>query len=371
MEKETFIDSQSKKNSIVSFISNFKKPSIISTNLEVLVQNQKNSIKSTKSFFSDIFDKKTEKSRKSDQSAGAKSRNIKADLNIDFKRPPPIFSIISKYMKESIDEYVYNTKCYSVYDDKEILIFIFDKQLFIINTIDEDSIEPPILNPILLNIKHTQIFHRKIEINNIPDEANCIVIHFYDAELSKKQELNLLFNGVYKKNAYFVYHFINKLNFKQWQIFYESTLLKDKQLQYYNNHFFIKKSNSRGKVQDRILVVTNKFIYNILLSSKKDSIKIEDTKWSDSISSIEKIIFNSVNYLELRIYYNEKINKEQNKLEGLKTLKHKSEREFIFDTNKDRESFFFVIRKNYLLLTRSHFTVEISKEKFESNVSKK
>lgn len=178
-------------------------------------------------------------------------------------------------------------------------------------------------------------------------------------------------NFNFKKDSYFVNHFITKYNNYCWQYFYEDTLLKDFPSQFYNHHFFVKKSNSRGKVQDRILVLSNKFIYNLVLLSKKDSLKIEKVKWSDAIISISQVLVNPTDCLELRVYCTEKINKDENKKEGMKTLKHKSEREFIFQEKRDKELFLFTLRKNYYNLTRKYLNVEVDSAKFESKISKK
>lgn len=101
------------------------------------------------------------------------------------------------------------------------------------------------------------------------------------------------------------------------------------------------------------------FIYNILLESKKDVLTVDDVKWSDSILAVECIKVDNNNPCEIKIYYNEKTNKEENKKEKSKKIKSKSEREFIFLNKKNKEYFLFLIRNNYFKLTKNFLKVDV------------
>ena len=154
-----------------------------------------------------------------------------------------------------------------------------------------------------------------------------------------------------------------------WQVFFEDNLLNKNLDQIYNCHFQIKKISSKGKAQDRFLVLSNKvkfliqFIFNITLQSKQDEIKIDEYKWSDSIKSVLKVVINPENRCEMKVFYSEKINKEENKKEKMTKIKSKSEREFIFTNKKYSEQFVFLLRSNYFKLTESYLPVEKDKEK--------
>ena len=61
-----------------------------------------------------------------------------------------------------------------------------------------------------------------------------------------------------------MHHFIKKYYILNWQKTYEEIILKDYLDEIYQYHFYIKKINSRGKSQDRILMLSNKV--NIFLN---------------------------------------------------------------------------------------------------------
>lgn len=99
------------------------------------------------------------------------------------------------------------------------------------------------------------------------------------------------------------------------------------------------------------------------MESKKEILKIDEIKWSDSIIAISKIKVVPSSPCELKVYYNEKINKEENKKEKMKKVKSKEEREFIFLNKKNKELFLFLLRNNYLKLTKSYLNVDIDIKK--------
>jgi hypothetical protein len=99
---------------------------------------------------------------------------------------------------------------------------------------------------------------------------------------------------------------------------------------------------------------------NIIGNFKKDSFKFEKIRWADAIASISKIgiIQNNVN--ELRIYYDEKVNKEIHKssLTNTKLFKTKKSRDFMFKSRGEKNYFIFVLRKNFLKITDRNIIIE-------------
>ena len=91
-------------------------------------------------------------------------------------------------------------------------------------------------------------------------------------------------------------------------------------------------------------------------------LKIESLKWSDAIISILKIIILVDRMGEIKVKYNEKLNKQENKKAKMKKIKEKEIREFIFINQKDMKAFIFLIRDNYFKLTGKNLTVELGKE---------
>lgn len=392
---------------------NQQTPSILSSNLDDFYEKFQ-ILKKRSSFIEDILNIKTStanlqvvgtiQKRPSNQSNGILSNDPKECLL--FRKPPFLFTIIVKYLKEKHDLLVFFTKAFideeKYFETKSqvnsqqtttnltnntkltkksfinIDIFLFKKTVFILKRLTEQDLslsEEAFNKKILYKIYQFQIIHVEIDYNHMGEGMNFISIYVYDYDSSKRSLIELQFDRTLLTESVYLYHFLKKNLIQYWQLLYETSLLKDSS-QYYQSQFFIKKTNSRGKVQDRIIVITNRFIYNILLNVRKEvkdvkEVKVEDIKWSDSIRSIVRIVLNPLDLLELRVYYDEKVNKSDNKTEGLKTLKHKSEREFIFQTKKEKESFIFCLRKGYFSLKNVFLEIGIEKEIFDKVVSKK
>lgn len=89
--------------------------------------------------------------------------------------------------------------------------------------------------------------------------------------------------------------------------------------------------------------------------------KIDELKWSDAIISIRKIVIIESRIGELKILYDERLNKQENKKDKMKKIKEKSQREFIFINDKDMRNFIFLLRGNFLSLTNKHLEFEVGK----------
>lgn len=419
---------KSKSKSKPNLNSNQQQPSILSSNLDDFYEKF-HIIKKRNSFIEDILNIKTStvnlqvgttiQKRHSNQSNGILSNDPKESLL--FRKAPFLFTIIVKYLKEKHDFLVFFTKGFvdeekyfenksqvnsqptiNVINNTKLIkksslstettmtsvsgtnmkkcfinidIFLFKKTVFLIKRLTEQDLslsEESFNKKILYKIHQFQIVHIEIDYNHMGEARNIINLYINDYDSSKRSHIELQFDRTLLTESVYLYHFLKKYYIQYWQVLYETSLLKDSS-QFYQSQFFIKKTNSRGKVQDRIIVITNRFIYNILLNVRKEvnEVKVEDIKWSDSIRSIVRIVLNPLDLLELRVYYDEKINKIDNKTEGLKTLKHKSEREFIFQTKKEKESFIFCLRKGYFSLKNMFLEIGIEKEIFDKVVSKK
>lgn len=94
---------------------------------------------------------------------------------------------------------------------------------------------------------------------------------------------------------------------------------------------------------------------------KKDNVfKVEKIRWADSTNSITKIGIIQNKSIELRIYYDSNINKEEHKLMNInkKLCKGKKSRDFIFINTQDRNYFLFLIRQCYFKLAKKQLIIE-------------
>jgi hypothetical protein len=101
-------------------------------------------------------------------------------------------------------------------------------------------------------------------------------------------------------------------------------------------------------------------MFNIIAKFKKDNIKFEKIRWADAIASIVKIGIIQNNLNELRIYYDEKVNKDllKSKLTSTKLYKSKKSRDFLFKSVGEKNYFLFVLRKNFFQLTQQNLIIE-------------
>ena len=85
-------------------------------------------------------------------------------------------------------------------------------------------------------------------------------------------------------------------------------------------------------------------MFNAAWLYKNYTYKIEKLKWADSLRSITKIVLNERKNLEMKIYYDSKINKIETSSEKIKE-KSKDSRGFLFISLKDKQLFISNIRK--------------------------
>lgn len=295
---------------------------------------------------------KDEKLEKSEKLEKDETRDI---IYFKFKRNPIIFTVITKFMEEDIDNYVHHNLV--EINEQLVYIFIFKFNLYITTYFDEKEIKVTFDSPIIYKADYLHIFYKNLFIAEDENTSNNINLQFYENDMKEKYEIKM--NLKFKNDSYYIFHFIKKYYILNWQVFYEDFLIPDYKTQHYVTHFQIKKLNSRGKSQDRVITLSNKFIFNVVLESKKEEIKIDEVKWSDSIKAIENIVLNNLNQSSLKVLYDEKVNKEENKKEGMKKIKSKSERDFIFLDKKCKDEFVFILRKLYYTLTKKYVKVSI------------
>jgi len=101
-------------------------------------------------------------------------------------------------------------------------------------------------------------------------------------------------------------------------------------------------------------------MFNIIGNFKKDTFKFEKIRWGDAIASITKIGIIQNNMNEVRIYYDEKLNKEIHKstLTNSKLYKSKKSRDFMFKSKEEKNYFIFILRKNIFKITDKDLIIE-------------
>jgi len=122
----------------------------------------------------------------------------------------------------------------------------------------------------------------------------------------------------------------NKLIREVWQRECESLIIKSPEI--YQYHAFVIKMNQKGKTQDRTILLSNEWIYNIEVIHNPTSIK--DKKWAYPFKSLKAVFVgteNGANNPSITLYFNEAIFSKIDKAHiGSKKEKMNDKHTFIF-----------------------------------------
>lgn len=259
---------------------------------------------------------------------------------------------------------------------------IFHKNLWDQETQKECSIillkEKLIKSPIIDSTPPSQILG--IEIKRIVDidlgsSGNYFfvtLLYINDISVDNLAKINLRFDNF--KEARIFKYFVEKEKINSWQQFFEKSLCIQEPF-YYQFHFFLKKVNSRGDQENRVIVLTNEYILNIdyqIQINKKNDIfgnefvfKLHKPKWALSIKSFEELQLiekdkkKSTRYFMIKIKVNQKENKtyvNNNKL----PFKNKSSTDFIFQNEKTCRFFIFQIKRLYYSLNTDKKYIKVT-----------
>ena len=98
-------------------------------------------------------------------------------------------------------------------------------------------------------------------------------------------------------------------------------------------------------------------MYNVISIYKNFGYKIDKLMWADSLKSLLRISILDKKNLEIKIFYDTKINKKETALEKIKE-KSKPSRGFLFITMKDKHLFISNLRRIYFSLTNTYLKIE-------------
>ncbi len=143
-----------------------------------------------------------------------------------------------------------------------------------------------------------------IEIKRLVDidleySGNYFIVklsYINDISVDNLGKITLRFDN--QREAQIFKYFAEKEKIVAWQQFFERSLTIQEPF-YYQFHFFLKKVNSRGDQESRVIVLTNEYILNIdyqIIINKKNDIsgnefifKLHKPKWALSIKSFEEL----------------------------------------------------------------------------------
>lgn len=163
-------------------------------------------------------------------------------------------------------------------------------------------------------------------------------------------------------------YFLEKQKNIYWQEFFEKTVpILPPYI--YQQHFFLKKLNSRGDEDNRIIVLTDKYLlnveYQLILNKKVEQnqhgidFKLHKPKWALYIGSFDELQLvgkdkkKKLNDLMIKIKLNSKKNKDFVTKQKL-PYKSKSSVDFIFPSEKICRFFIYQIKRLYFDITKTN-----------------
>ena len=268
---------------------------------------------------------------------------------LNFDTPLKLFLDL---IKEKFESLIFHKNLFEQESKKECSIILLKEKLI------KSS-------PIVPNEKPNNILI--IEIKRIVDisleySGNYFIVqlaYINDISVDNLAKMSLRFDN--QKEAQIFKYFTEKEKMLAWQQLFEKSLTIQEPF-YYQFHFFLKKVNSRGDQESRVIVLTNEYILNIdyqIIINKKNDIngnefvfKLHKPKWALSIKSFEELQLiekdkkKQTNYFMIKIKVNQKENKTYVNDKKL-PFKNKSSTDFIFQNEKICRFFIFQIKRLY------------------------
>ena len=268
---------------------------------------------------------------------------------LNFNTPLKVFL---ETCKQDFESMIFHKNLFEQESQKECSIILVKGKL-IKSPVITSSIQP---NQILI-IEIKRLFDIDLE-----PSGNYYFIkmqYINDISVDNLAKITLRFDN--HKEAQIFKYFVEKEKIHCWQQFFETSTFILEPF-YYQYHFFLKKVNSRGDQENRVIVLTNEFIlnidYQIIINKKNDiegnefTFKLHKPKWALSIKSFEELQLiekdkkKKTNYFMIKIKVNQKENKTYVNEKKL-PFKNKSSTDFIFQNEKICRFFIFQIKRLY------------------------
>lgn len=286
---------------------------------------------------------------------------------LNFNTPLNIY--LKEYCKEEFESMILHKKILIKEQNKECSVFLLKEKLIISNLINSETFSND-------NKKDPTIY--KYEIKRILDidldptgsDASEVMV-----TILKGTSIDDVVKFTYKfenqKEAQIFKYFVEKEKMTAWQqLFENSPNAPIPEPFIYQYHFFLKKVNSRGEQEQRVIVLTNEHILNIdyQIIKKNDiefTFKLHKAKWALSIKSFEELQLVEKEKKKQNFVIKIKINQKENKtnVNNDKKLpfKNKNQTEFIFQNEKICRFFIFQIKRIYATFGEKKFINVIEK----------
>jgi len=180
-------------------------------------------------------------------------KSVKEQLKKENKSNTALEHVLNTYTEFSIEDYLIHSKIYLEYDNTEAFIIIL-KQGLLFSYVLEEELNKISNSPIIIKILFTQIYNFDLIVNQ--GGVNSVILVYFENSICKKIQSKI--NFFFSKDSYLCHHFLKNNYILIWQRIFEEKILKDFPSEIYQYHFYVKKINNRGKLQDRILMFSTK-----------------------------------------------------------------------------------------------------------------
>lgn len=278
---------------------------------------------------------------------------------LNFETPLNVF--LKEICKENLESIILHKNADIIIGtepQKKCSLILLKKGLVISDIIDskEFSKDKEKLKSVLM-LEMKRFFHIEFDIKENAFLLKIIYISISGQNSLNMQGLQIKFDNV--NDGKIFKFFLSKQKNIIWQEFFEKTIPIPPPF-LYQYHFFLQKVNSRGNEDNRIIVLTDKYLsnfdYDIALNKKSENqmqiydYKLQKIKWALYIGAFEELQLigknkkKKTNYLTIKIKINKQINKSFITKNNL-SYKNKTSIEFIFHYEKVCRFFIFQVKR--------------------------
>ena len=297
-----------------------------------------------------------------------KYEDLKINIgSLNFNTPFNLF--IKNICHETLDNMIMHKNTNVDGSEKKSSIVLFKSKLVKSDIIDSKNfINDKNKLSSVLTIEMNQLYNVDYEIKE--NEYDLIVIYMCMSK-EKGKDINYIqmmckFDNINEGKIF--RYFLEKYKNIYWQEFFEKNIpILPPYI--YQQHFFLKKLNSRGDEDNRIIVLTDKYLlnveYQILVNKKGEQnqhgidLKLYKAKWSLFIGSFEELQLigkdkkKKLPDLMIKIKLNTKKNKDFASKQKL-PYKSKNAVDLIFPSEKICRYFIYQIKRLYYDITKTN-----------------
>ena len=97
------------------------------------------------------------------------------------------------------------------------------------------------------------------------------------------------------------------------------------------------------------------------MNFKENAFRVKQAKWSDAIKAVTKLNVYIDRELQVRIFLDINVNKEENSIEKRSGINIKETRDFIFISESDFNYFLFLIKRLFFSIANKYLVIELVK----------